>query len=89
MKKYIAQIGQSLIDICLGTYGSLDFINKLMSDNNIDDINISPISQQIFIWDDKINDDFGILSQNNYSTQSDIISQSNKEFSLEFSLEYN
>lgn len=89
MRKYIAKYGQSIIDICMSTYGSLDCLSKLISDNNIDDINVSPVSQQVFIWDDSINEDFGILSQSNYSTQLDIVPYSNKEFSLEFSFEYN
>jgi hypothetical protein len=91
MKEYIAQIGQSVIDICMNTYGTLDYLSKLMSDNSIDDVNISPLSQQVFFWDNLAQDDFEII-QNiyTYSTEKiEITVSSNKEFSLEFSFEYN
>lgn len=35
MKTYSAQVGQSILDVCLNTYGSYDFLRKLVTDNNL------------------------------------------------------
>ena len=51
MLPYKSNEGQSVSDICIQTYGSLDYLSKLMSDNNIDDINsIIPSNTPIY-WD--------------------------------------
>jgi len=44
--------GQSIFDICLMTYGSLDYLSKLIIDNGIDSINSVPASGQEFTWDE-------------------------------------
>ena len=54
MQQYKAVDGQSLLDICLQTYGSLEFIYKLIQDNGIASINSDVSSSQIFIWDDSL-----------------------------------
>jgi hypothetical protein len=54
MLQYKAVEGQNLLDICLNTYGSLDFMIKLLQDNDIDNINVSPISGQLFTWDETL-----------------------------------
>jgi hypothetical protein len=66
MEQFKAISGQSLIDICLNTYGSLDFLTQLIQDNNIQSINDSVSSGQIFNWNitdsEKI---YSIYSTNN------------------------
>jgi hypothetical protein len=51
-----ALYGQSILDICLQTYGSLDYLSKLIQDNGLDNINVVPFSGQIFAWDESITD---------------------------------
>lgn len=51
MLQYKSNDGQSVSDICLQTYGSLDYLSKLMSDNNISDINTTIESDTIIMWD--------------------------------------
>ncbi len=48
-------VDQSTIwDICLNTYGSVDFIVKLMQDNDFPNINAYPDAGQIFLYDDTL-----------------------------------
>lgn len=48
---YTAVTGQSLYDICIITYGSLDFLIKLANDNNIADLNNSALTGIAFTYD--------------------------------------
>jgi hypothetical protein len=50
-QEYKARAGQSLFDVCLNTYGSLDFIYTLMVDNSISDISYQPTTGQVFEYD--------------------------------------
>jgi hypothetical protein len=48
MQQFNAIAGQSLIDICLNTYGSLEFLTQLMQDNSVQTINDTVTSGQVF-----------------------------------------
>lgn len=52
MQTYKATDGQSIYDVCLQTYGSLDYLFRLMQDNGITGLNESVVSRQQFTWDD-------------------------------------
>ena len=54
MQTYKAIAGQSIYDVCLQTYGSLDYLYKLMQDNEIAGLNESVLSGQPFAWDDNL-----------------------------------
>jgi hypothetical protein len=54
MQTYQAIAGQSIYDVCLQTYGALDFLYKLMQDNGIAGVNEPVLSRQQFIWDDSL-----------------------------------
>lgn len=54
MLQYKAIEGQSIWDIVLNTYGSFDYIVKLLTDNNLANANVVPYSGQIFIWDETL-----------------------------------
>jgi hypothetical protein len=54
MKEFIAISNSTIYDVCLNTYGTLDYLIKLMVDNNITDINTNPINGQIFLYDDTL-----------------------------------
>jgi hypothetical protein len=51
MQQYKAINGQSLQDVCLSTYGSLDYIYKLIVDNNIEDLEYTPVTGDVFLYD--------------------------------------
>lgn len=66
MLAYKAVYGQSLFDVCLNTYGTFDYLAKLLIDNNVENIDITPYSGQIFNWDEMLVADqqVNITSQN-------------------------
>jgi hypothetical protein len=51
---FYAIAGQSIYDVCLNTYGTLDNLFRLLQDNAFVSLNISPYSGQPFIWDDSL-----------------------------------
>lgn len=50
MNSYCATTGQSLYDICLNVYGSLDYLLKLMLDNNVATLSDIPFAKQQFVY---------------------------------------
>jgi len=64
IKTYIARSGQSLYDVCLQTYGSIDFIYKLITDNQIDNLNTYNLGRKQFIFDASLIADVSINQKN-------------------------
>lgn len=64
MKTFAAVNGQSLLDVCLNVYSSLDYLVKLAKDNNIDNLNANIVSGQEFEWDDTVSADSAVVQQN-------------------------
>jgi hypothetical protein len=62
MKNFTAISGQSIWDVCLNTYASLDLVSKLMKDNNFDNLNAKPLSGQSFLFDDTLIPDQNVTS---------------------------
>ena len=56
--------GQSIFDICLQTYGSFDYLRKLLDDNGIENIDQVPASGQVFNWDETISTNANQISSN-------------------------
>lgn len=54
IQTYYALNNQTLYDVCLVTYGSLDQLFKLMQDNGLGSINNYPAQGQAFVWDDTL-----------------------------------
>ena len=54
MTVYTAIEGQSIWDVCLNTYGSFDYMVKLLTDNNVDNVNLYPINGQSYQWDETL-----------------------------------
>jgi hypothetical protein len=54
MQTFNAIAGQSIYDVCLQTYGSLDYLFKLMQDNGVPGLNENVSSRQPFVWDDSL-----------------------------------
>ena len=67
MLTYNTVEGQSLWDVCLNTYGSFDFLVKLLQDNSIPNINFSPFSGQSFVWDETLSVDSAVNLTNQNS----------------------
>lgn len=66
MLQYKCIEGQSVMDVCLQTYGSLDFVGKLIEDNSLSNINSTLQSGQVILWDETLNVDQSVF-QNNQS----------------------
>ena len=54
MQLFNAIYGQSIYDVCLQTYGSLDFFYKLLQDNNVLNADVAVAGGQSFLWDDTL-----------------------------------
>lgn len=54
MKTYQSISGQSIYDVCLQTYGELDYLYKLMQDNGILGLNVGIPGGTVFTWDDSL-----------------------------------
>ena len=54
MQYYPSISGQSIYDVCLQTYGSFDYLFKLMTDNGILGLNAAILGGTVFAWDDTI-----------------------------------
>ena len=54
IQKYISQDQQSIYDVCLNTYGSLNLLIKLMTDNNYPSLDNYPPSRSLFVYDDTL-----------------------------------
>lgn len=67
MKLYLALEGQSILDVCLDTYGTFDLIVKLMNENSFNGVNTKPFTGQEFWYDETLVSDIS-LQQNIYST---------------------
>jgi hypothetical protein len=58
LKNYSAVSGQSMFDVCLNTYGTLDrIIKQLVDSGGTQGVNAVPASGQAFIYDDDLVDD--------------------------------
>ena len=79
MLVYNSTHGQSIYDICLNTYGSFDYLFKLLSDNGIESIDTDISLVNSWTWDEnKVTDQrFNYLSSSTaktYATHSSIVS---------------
>lgn len=60
--------GQSVYDLVLNTYGTLNLLGKLIVDNDIDDINALTVTGQVVWYDDLLIADYNLfnsIQQNN------------------------
>ena len=63
IKQFQAVDMSTIYDVCLNTYGNLDYLVKLMVDNNFTGVNSFPIAGQIFLYDDTLV--YGLAAQKN------------------------
>ncbi|MFB6456581.1 hypothetical protein ACE38W_15020 [Chitinophaga sp. Hz27] len=67
IKIFIAVSGQSILDVCLNCYGTLDYLLKLIIDSGYEDINMVPVSGQTFLYDDSLVVDTNVFKQTTLS----------------------
>jgi hypothetical protein len=61
MRIFECQEGQSFTDVCLNTYGSINYFIKLLNDNNLSPLDV-PFSGQKILWDDSLVENQSIQS---------------------------
>ncbi len=49
-QEYKARAGQSVFDVCLNTYGTLDLTYRLLQDSGVEDIETAPTTGQVFTF---------------------------------------
>jgi glycopeptide antibiotics resistance protein len=54
MQLFKAISNSTIYDVCLNTYGSLDYLVKLMVDNKFVSVNEYPVNEQEFIFDETL-----------------------------------
>jgi len=73
MLNIYGKYGQSMYDLCLMAYGTLDLFVKFCADNNITDVNYLAKSGDVFIYDQSLVVDEGLLLKKNiYNTASQL-----------------
>lgn len=70
IKTFKAVDMSTIYDVCLNTYGTFDYLVKLMVDNGFDGVNTYPTAGQVFSYDDSLV--YGLAQQKlntvNYAT---------------------
>jgi hypothetical protein len=54
MTTFTAVENSTIYDVCLNTYGSLDFLVKLMAENDFDGVEVRPKAGQEFLFDESL-----------------------------------
>lgn len=67
IQSYTSKEGQSLYDICLTVYGSIDSIYKLIQDSNIDSTNEGDLRNKVFTYSVKLQSDSLLVNHINKS----------------------
>lgn len=63
MAEFKAVDMSTIYDVCLNTYGNLDYLVKLMVDNGHPGVNEYPVAGQIFVYDETLV--YGLAMQKN------------------------
>lgn len=63
IKEFKAVDMSTIYDVCLNTYGTLNYLVKLMVDNDFEGVNTYPSAGQIFVYDDSLV--YGLAQQKN------------------------
>lgn len=54
IREFTAVDMSTIYDVCLNTYGTLNYLVKLMVDNNFPGVNTYPTAGQVFKYDDTL-----------------------------------
>lgn len=96
MNTFIARDGQSLLNVCLNVYLTLDYLVKLCKDNGISGVNTPVVSGQVFLYDPTVTADQAVATINKfqqviYATASSINYRQGQggDFNDDFSNDFN
>jgi len=78
IQTYYALNNQTIYDVCLMTYGTLDQLFKLIQDNDFGSVNNYPLQGQAFAWEDTLVFNEQVFISNtavatNYATRSAMV----------------
>lgn len=81
IQNYRSLEGQSIYDVCLMTYGTLDLLYQLIKDNNYTNVNFVPAAGTVFTWEDTLVIDEKVFITNqtlgvSYSTSANSVGSS-------------
>lgn len=62
-KNFTSVYGQSILDVCLNCYGSLDLLYKIIQDSGVENANAIPLSGQKYTYDDELVTDANVYRQ--------------------------
>ena len=87
MQNYNSVNGQSILDVCLSVYGTLDYLYKLITDNNISGVDYVPTTGQLFIFDNSLTVNSNAFQTRNLARFSTLYqSDSINDFGIDFNL---
>lgn len=67
IKTFTSVYGQSIFDVCLNCYGTLDLLYKVIQDSGVDSVNDTPKSGQIYTYDDSLVVDVNVYQRTTLS----------------------
>jgi hypothetical protein len=62
-RTFTAVSGQSILDVCLNCYGSLDLLYKMIQDSGVENANVIPVSGQKYTYDDELVTDVNVFQR--------------------------
>ncbi len=74
IQEFVAVDQSTIWDVVNNTYGSVDFIVKLMEDNGFPNVNTYPENGQIFLYDDSL-----VVNQNTQQTAAGTVKYATRE----------
>lgn len=74
IQEFIACDQSTIWDIVNNTYGSVDYIVKLMEDNGFPNVNTYPVNGQVFLYDDTL-----VMNQNTQQTAAGSVKYATRE----------
>lgn len=54
IRQFTAVSNSTIFDVCLNTYGTLDLLGKLMTDNNHDGVDVYPLAGKVYNYEDTL-----------------------------------
>lgn len=89
MQNYNSVNGQSLLDVCLSVYGTLDYLYKLIVDNNINGVDYEPSTGQVFVYDDSLTVNSNAFQKRSVAKYSTLYkSNSVLDFGIDFNIDF-
>lgn len=73
--EYSTYSNQNMIDICLNTYGSINYLGKLLKDNGITNPLYNPVNNLKFVFDTTLIQDVIVYNQRKIYTTNELVNQ--------------